>query len=47
MDDESVKIDNQDSGEISDLEEMQENLNEESQENKIKTNVKGGKKYYD
>ena len=37
MDDESVKIDNQDSGEISDLEEMQENLNEESQENKIKT----------
>ena len=36
MDDESVKIDNQDSGEISDLEEMQENLNEKQQENKIK-----------
>ena len=37
MDDESVKIDNQDSGEISELEEMKENLNRESQENKIKT----------
>ena len=37
MDDESVKIDNQDSGEISDLQEMKENLNEKKQENKIKT----------
>ncbi len=42
MDNESLKIDNQDSGEISDLEEMQENLNEENQENRIKTNVNGG-----
>ena len=42
MDNESLKIDNQDSGGISDLEEMQENLNEENQENKIKTNVNGG-----
>ena len=36
MDDESVKIDNQDSGEISDLEEMKENLNEESWRNERK-----------
>ena len=42
MDNESLKIDNQDSGGISDLEEMQENLNEENQENIIKTNVNGG-----
>ena len=42
MDNESLKIDNQDSGGISDLEEMQENLNEENQENRIKTNVNGG-----
>ena len=37
MDNESAKIDNQGSDENSDLEEMKENLNEESQENKIKT----------
>ena len=35
MDNESLKIDNQDSGGISDLEEMQENFNEKQQENKI------------
>ena len=37
MDYESGKIDNQGPGEISDLEEMKENLNEKKQENKIKT----------
>ena len=42
MDNESLKIDNQDSGEISDLEEMKENFNETYQENKNKNNVKGG-----
>ena len=34
MDNESVKIDNQGSGENSNLEEMKENFNETNQENK-------------
>ena len=42
MDNESVKIDNQGSGESSNLEEMKENFNETYQENKNKNNVKGG-----
>ena len=42
MDNESVKIDNQGSGESSNLEEMKENFNETNQENKNKNNVNGG-----